>query len=99
MLVEGRQRLEILPQNPDSEMPQRVLELVARVLASRDGEDLVQFLERQGLGFRHEEQDQEPADQTPGRVPAKGALGLKGREQAWPGEGENEVEAPSVKRG
>lgn len=80
-------------------MPERVLKLIARVLAGRDGEDLVQLLERQGLGFGHEEQDQHPADQTPGRVPAEGALGLEGREQARPGEGEDKVEAPSVSVG
>jgi hypothetical protein len=66
------------------------------MLARRDGKDLVEFLERQGLGFGHEEQDQHPADQTPGRVPAERPLGLEGREQVRPGEGEDEVETPSV---
>ena len=76
-------------------MPQRVLELVRGVLAGRDGEDLIQLLERQGLGLGHEQQDQHPADQTPRRVPAERALGFERRQQVRPGEGEDEVEAPS----
>lgn len=67
------------------------------MLAGRDGEDLVKLLERQGLGFGHEEQDQHPADQAPCRVPAEGALGLEGGQEVRPGEGEDEVEAPPVR--
>jgi hypothetical protein len=99
MLIEGRQGLETLAQDPDPKMPQGVLELVAGVLAGGDRKDLVEFFQREGLGLGHEEQDEHPADQTPGRVPAEGALGLEGREQARPGEGEDEVEAPSLHEG
>jgi hypothetical protein len=66
------------------------------MLASRDGKDLVELLERQGLGLGNEEQDQHPSDQTPGCVPAERALGLEGSEQVRPSEGEDEIEAPSV---
>jgi hypothetical protein len=86
MLVERRQRLELLTQDPDSEVPQRVLELVRRMFPGRDGEDLVQLLQRQGLGLGHEEQDQHPADQAPGRVPAERTLWLEGGQQVRPGE-------------
>lgn len=56
------------------------------MLPSRDGEDLVQFFQSQGFSLRYEEQDQDPANQTPCRVPAERALWFKGGQEVRPGE-------------
>lgn len=47
------------------------------------------------FGFWHEQEDKNPTDQTPGGVPAKSALWLKGADQMGPCEGKEEIEAPS----
>lgn len=64
------------------------------MLPRRQGEDLIQLLERQGLGLGEAEVRKDPAEDVPGRVPAEGALGFEGLHQRGPGEGNDEVEAP-----
>ena len=75
-------------------MPHGVLDLVGSVLPGRDAEDLVEFLQRELLGLGHEEEHQEPADETPSSVPAKCTLRCEGADQMRPGETQDEVEAP-----
>jgi len=68
----------MLPQDPDSEMPDRVSQLVAHMLARADAKHLIELFKGQGLGLRNEQQDETPKDQTPCSVPGKGTLGLEG---------------------
>lgn len=65
----------------------------------RDPEDLIQLLQRQRLRLGHEQQDADPADHAPGRIPPEGALILEGTLQRRPSEGEDEVEAPRRRGG
>ena len=76
-----------------------ILQLIATVCPGGDAEDLVEFLEGEGLGLGEEEQDEDPSDEAPGGVPGEGALGFEGGLQARPGEGEDEVETPGRGRG
>ena len=68
--VEWLHGLELLAEDPDTEMPHSVLELVGSVLPGWDAEDLVEFLEGKFFGLGHEEEHQEPASEAPGGVPA-----------------------------
>lgn len=65
------------------------------MLPSGDRKDLVQFLERQSLRLRQTEVAEDPAEQVPTRIPGKRPLRLEGVPQRQPGQGNNEVEAPS----
>ncbi|KAL9583948.1 MAG: hypothetical protein Q9203_004868, partial [Teloschistes exilis] len=57
---------------------------------------LVAFIFRKEPTFRlrQEQNDEDPEDDAPTRVPPESALGGKGRPQGWEGEGDDEVEAP-----
>lgn len=99
LLIEWRQGLQFLSEYPSFEVPHGILYLVAHVLPGADVEDLIQLLERQGLGFGNEQQDQEPERDAPRGVPPESTRRGKGCPQAWPREGDDEVETPSRRRG
>ena len=61
--------------------------------------DHVQLLETQSTCFRHEKEDQDSPDQTPGRVEAKGSRGGHGRQHRRPRHGQRETEEPGRRRG
>lgn len=94
LAIEGGQRLQLLTQHPDPEVPQGILDLVTHVLAGADAKHLIKLLERKGLGLGNEEEDEEPKDSTPSCVPPKRTLDSKGPGERWPRKRQNEVEAP-----
>lgn len=98
MAVEWRQRLQLLAEDPSLKVPDGIPYLVSHMLPSANTEDLVELLEGKGLRLGHEQQDQEPQDDTPGRVPAKAPLRLEHGQHARPSEGDDEVEAPRGRR-
>lgn len=76
-------------------MPHGVLDLVAHVLARTDSKHLIQLFKGKCLGLGDKEEDEEPKNGTPSCVPPKCTLRCEGSPEGWPGEGQNEVEAPS----
>lgn len=52
-LIKLRQRLKLLPKNPNPKMPDGVPNLIHSVLPRRHGKDLVQFLQRKSCNSQH----------------------------------------------
>jgi len=76
--VEWWERLLVsLPEDPLPNVPHRVLDLVAGVLPSRDGEDLVELLQRERFGFWHKQKHKEPENHTPRGIPAESTLSFE----------------------
>ena len=77
---------------------EELVDTVAGDAAQGHVEDGVEFLE--GLFFRlgDEEEDEDPADEVPGRVPREGALRGPGLDDGRPGQGEHGVEEPGRRR-
>lgn len=73
-------------------------ELVGGVLESRDGEDLVELLERETLGLRDEEEDEEEADGVPAGIPEESAGRSEGVEEARERESDDLARRKSVSR-
>ena len=67
-------------------------ELVAEELAGWDGEDLVQFFERELLSLAHETEDHEPGDQVEAGVETEGTGGRHDGPHTGKGEGEDTSE-------
>lgn len=68
---------------------QHLAGLVGHELACRDGEDVVELLERALLGLGHEEEDHDEGDEVEAGVEAEGAGGRHGGQHTWEGDGKD----------
>ena len=93
-LPELGHRGEFLPQHLDLERVGGRFDVIGSMLPSGNGEHLVKLFQRKSLGLRDEEQNTNPANETPHSVPGERALVFETCAQHRPGEGEDEIEGP-----